>query len=117
MKGSLITSGFVGALALGLSAAAALAQPGNFGDPQQPLRATTSPLVLVRGGGQGHGLGGVGHSFGHGLGGVGHSFGHGHAFRGGHFRGGFDVFGDPYYDDYGGPECWWSARYHRLVCR
>ena len=106
MKGSLITSGFVGALALGLSAAAALAQPGNFGDPQQPLRATTSSLVLVRGGGQGHGLGGVGHGF-----------GHGHAFHGGHFRGGFDVFGGPYYDDYGGTECWWSARYHRRICR
>jgi hypothetical protein len=73
-----------GALALGLSAATALAQPGNFGAPQQhfPL-AESSPLILVRGSGHGHGFGGVGHSF-----------GHGHAFHSGSLRGGFDTFAE-----------------------
>jgi hypothetical protein len=94
MKRSLVTSSLLGAFALAISAAGALAQPSNLGGSQwePPLSGVRSPLVLVRGGGGGHGFGG-----GHGGG-----FGGGHGFHGGHFRGGFGVFGGPYYyDDFG----------------
>ena len=117
MKRSLITSGLIGVFALACSAAAALAQPDNIGGPhQQLLSAASSPLVLVRAGGGGHGggFGGGGHGFG---GGHGAGFSGGHGFHGGHFRGGFGAFVSPYYDDdYGEPGCWWGSRYHRRVC-
>jgi hypothetical protein len=108
MKRSLITSGLVGAVALALSGAAALAQPNNAGGFQpQPVSASSNPLVFVRGG---HGFGGA-HA------GGGHGFGGSHGFHAGHFRGGFSTFGGSYYDDdYGDAGCWWSARYHRRVC-
>ena len=116
MKHNLVTSGLLGAFALAISTAASLAQPSNLDGSQQPprLSAAGSPLVLVRsGGGGGHGGGGGGHGFG---GGHASGFGGGHGMHGGHFRGGFSAFGGPYYDDYGGSGCWWSARYHRTVC-
>ena len=55
MKRSLVTSGLLGAFALAISAAAALAQPSNLGGSQRepPLSEVRSPLVLVRGGGGG----------------------------------------------------------------
>ena len=47
-----------GVFALASSAAAALAQPDNIGGSQQQLLSpATSPLVLVRGDGSGHGNG------------------------------------------------------------
>jgi hypothetical protein len=58
MKHGLITSGFVATFALACSTAAAIAQPVNFGrSPQQLLSAVSSPLMLVRGSGGGHGSG------------------------------------------------------------
>ena len=109
MTHSLVMSSLLGAVALAISAPAALAQSSNLGGSQwePPLSGVGSPLVLVRGGGGGHGFGG-----GHGGG-----FGGGHGFHGGHFRGGFGAFGGPYYDDdYGDSGCSWSPRYHRWVC-
>jgi hypothetical protein len=109
MKRNLITSGLVGAVALALSSAAALAQPTNVGGPQPaPVSAASNPVLLVRGGG-GHGFGGA-HA------GGGHGFGGSHGFHVGHFRRGF-AFGGPYdYDNDDEPGCSWSARYHRWVC-
>jgi hypothetical protein len=111
MKRSLATSSLLGAFALAISAAAALAQPSNLGGSQRepPLSEVRSPMVLVRGGG-----GGGGHGFGGGHGG---GFGGGHGFHGGHFRGGFGAFDGPYYyDDYGDSGCSWNPRYHRWFC-
>ena len=121
MKRSLIKSGLVGAFALALSAAAALAQPNNLGGSEQhQLGAAGSPLVQVRGdfhggGGGSHGGGFHGGGF-HGGGSHGGGF-HGHSFHGRHF-GGFDVFGGPSFYDYGyyGDDCHWSPRYHRTIC-
>jgi hypothetical protein len=111
MKHSAITSGLVGAFALTLSTVAALAQPGNFGSSQQPATSAESgPLLLVRGGGGGHGGGGGGH--GGGFGGGGHGFHGGRGFRGGRgFGDGFGFYAAPYDDS-----CWWSRRYGRVVC-
>ena len=115
MKRNLVTSSLLGAVALAISTAAALAQPSNLDSSQPRLSAAGNPLVLVRGGGGGGhgGGGGGGHGFGGGHGG---GFGGGHGMHGSHFRGGFSAFGGPYYDDYYGEGCWWSARYRRTVC-
>ena len=131
MKGSIVTLGLVGALALALPTATSLAQASYTGNSD--LRAESSPLTLVRGGGgggHGGGMGGGGFGGGH-VGGMGGTFGGGHVgSMGGHvgrmtgshgFDGGhFHHF--PYharsrffsgYDDYG---CYWIRRYHRWVC-
>jgi hypothetical protein len=119
MKRGLITSGLVGAFALALSAAAALAQPAYFGGPQeQPMSEASSPLTLVHAGGGGHGSSfGGGHGFGGGHMGIsrgGGSFafsGHRHDHRGRGFVGsGYDGYYG--YDD----GCWFSRRHGRWVC-
>jgi hypothetical protein len=129
MKGSIVTFGLVGALALALPTATSLAASytGN-----SDLEAQSSPLTLVRGGGGGGhgGMGGGGFGGGH-VGAMGGSFGGGHVgsmgghvgrmtgshgFDGGHFHH-FRHHVRPRffsgYDDYG---CYWSGRYHRWVC-
>ena len=116
MKRNLIVSCLAGPFALALSTAVAVAAPGNLYGQQQLETSASSPLVLVRGGGGGHGGFGGGHGGGFGGGFGGHGFGgHGFGGHGGHFHGGF--FGAPYvggnYDDSG---CWWNTRYHHWVC-
>jgi hypothetical protein len=124
MKDSVIKCGLVGAVALALTTAASLpALAGNPGNSQQ-LSAASSPLILVRGGGGGHGsgggMGGGGHGggmggggHGGGFGGSGHGFGGahgggGHTFHRGHFGSSFSSFDDS--------NCWWSPRRHRQIC-
>ena len=131
MKGSIVTLGFVGALALALPTTTSLAQASYTGNSD--LRAESSPLTLVRGGGgggHGGGLGGGGFGGGH-VGGLGGSFGGGHVgslgghvgrmagshgFDGGHFHHFRHHARSRFfsgYDDYG---CYWSRPYHRWVC-
>src|SRR5215467_5660126 len=85
MKGSTLTFGIVGALAITLSFTTSLAQASYAGNSN--LNARSSLLMLVRGG-HGGGGGGGGHGgrgFGGGMGG---SFGGG-GFGGGHVSSGF----------------------------
>lgn len=119
MKGSIVTLGFVGALALALPTTTSLAQASYTGNSD--LRAESSPLTLVRGGGgggHGGGLGGGGFGGGHvgSLGGhVGHMAGS-HGFDSGHFHHFRHHARSRFfsgYDDYG---CYWSRPYHRWVC-
>ena len=132
-KGSIVTFGIVGALALALSATTSFAQ-ASYADASN-LTASNSLLALVRGGGGGGGHGGFGgDGFGGGhvdggfglghIGGFGFGGGHvggiggsrigridgGHGFHGGHLR----RFG--FYDDYGYDGCPWSPSYHRWDC-
>jgi len=133
MKGSIVTFGLVGALALALPTTTSLAQASYAGNSD--LTAAGSPLTLVRGGGGGgggHGGGMGGGSFGGGhVGGMGGSFGGGHVgstgghlgrmagshgFDGGHFHHFRHHARSRFfsgYDDYG---CYWTRRYHRWVC-
>src|SRR5262252_8016548 len=108
MKGSIVTFGLVGALALALPTTTSLAQASYAGNSD--LTAAGSPLTLVRGGGGGgggHG-GGMGGHLGRMAGSHGFDGGHFHHFRH-HARCRF--FSG--YDDYG---CYWTRRYHRWVC-
>jgi hypothetical protein len=95
MKGSIVTFSLVCALALALPTTTSLAQASYTGNSD--LKAESSPLTLVRGGGgggggHGGGMGGGGFGGGH-FGGMGGSFGGGHvggmggSFGGGHVGG------------------------------
>src|SRR5215467_9677366 len=79
MKGSILTFGIVGALAITLSSTTSFAQASYAGNSN--LNASSSLLMLVRGG---HGGGGGGGGRGGGMGG---SFGGG-SFGGGHVSSG-----------------------------
>jgi hypothetical protein len=114
MKRNLIKSGLVGAFALALTAAAALAQPGAA--TMQQSSATDAQLVQVRG--EFRGGGGGSHGGGSFHGGGGFHGGGSHSHHGG-IRNGFDFFvGPSYYGDdyYGYDNCRWSLRYHREIC-
>jgi hypothetical protein len=141
MKGSILTFGIVGALALTLSSTTSFAQ-AIYADNSN-LSARSTLLLLVRGGkgGGGHG-GGMGGSFGgggFGGGNVGGGFGGGHigafGFGEGHVSHGSRVVGMGRIGDghgfhgfhrhrhhirfvgfNGDNGCWWSPRYRRWVC-
>jgi hypothetical protein len=124
MKRSLSKFGLIGAFALALSTASALAQPGNVGSLGQAQSSKAGgPLVQVRGdryhSGNNHGggfYGGRSYS-GRSHGGNFRSYGgnfHGRRFHRRNFHKGVDVFVGPYYDDY--DKCMWSRRYHRRIC-
>jgi hypothetical protein len=104
-----LVAGCAGALALGLSAANALAIPAA---PLSP--ADTAAVTRVRFGGAGFHAGGF--SGFHGSGFHGGGFRAGYGFHRGHIRG-FRSFGYAPLYGYGyGNDCWWSPRRHRWVC-
>jgi|SRR5215467_15528065 len=121
MKGSIVTFGLVGALALALTTTTSLAQ-ASYTD-NSDLKGESSPLTRVRGGaggggGHGGGVGGGGFGGGH-VGGMGGHVGRmagSHGFDGGHFHHFRHHARSRFfsgYDDYG---CYWSRPYHRWVC-
>jgi len=131
MRRTHLLASIAGALALGLLTAGAQAAPWQLGGVEKSVTAQTNLLTLIGHGGGGHGGGGHGGGGGHmggGHFGGGHFHGghfggfHGGHFAGGHFHGhhhghfhGFGLWGWPWpYYTYS--NCWWSPRYHRLVC-